>query len=250
MRNIGVIIAVIMVFFPNISEAESQALGKIFSGVVSEEVGTQADLTRIQLRDCMLSQRKLNGKTKTIEQINSKLKLAKAEINKRSSYIEKKRLQAKSLSNKQIERLNNTIDKQKIAIASFNKNVDSLQAKVAKYKKANDLFNTACSGKSYENSDMESVIAEIGKEKPKIKKVEVEPNSKKNEILEKYSLTVNTTPTTALVKIMNIAPKYEHGMQLKPGKYDISVTHSNYREYRKLVTIKNTNLTINIVLEK
>jgi hypothetical protein len=46
----------------------------------------------------------------------------------------------------------------------------------------------------------------------------------------KYRLTVNATPSDSRIRIMNIKPKYRHGIVLKPGKYDIEVTRSGYEK--------------------
>ncbi len=251
MKNISVVIvmATILMFFPDASKAgsKSQAVGKMLGGITSVINGEEADLTREQLRSCLLSKRKMNKQADTIEQVNSKLELLKAEIEKRFSYIEKKRSQTKNLSQKQIKSLNNTITKQKKAITVYNKGIDSLKEKVLSYKKAQKSFNATCTDKSYHESDMQSVIAEIGEEK-KAKKNNAKIDS--NKAHGKYSLTVNLTPADAKVRIMNIKPKYKHGILLKPGKYDVSVTHPNYQEYRKWIKIKNSNLSIDVVLKK
>ena len=64
-----------------------------------------------------------------------------------------------------------------------------------------------------------------------------------------YGLTVNTIPVDSMIKIMNIVPKYKPGIKLKPGKYDVLVKRK-YKTWRKWVEIIDSDLSINVVLEK
>ncbi len=66
----------------------------------------------------------------------------------------------------------------------------------------------------------------------------------------KYRLTVNATPSDSRIRIMNIKPKYRHGIALKPGKYDIEVTRSGYESKRGWVEIKQADLSIDVMLNK
>lgn len=66
----------------------------------------------------------------------------------------------------------------------------------------------------------------------------------------KYSLTVNTNPFDARVRIMNIGPKYKDGIQLKPGRYDLSVDKTGYQRHREWIMIKDSDLSIDVTLEK
>lgn len=65
-----------------------------------------------------------------------------------------------------------------------------------------------------------------------------------------YSLTVITDPLDARVRIMNIGPKYEDGIQLQPGKYDLSVDKKGYEQHREWVIIEDSDVNINVTLEK
>ncbi|MBB1335075.1 PEGA domain-containing protein [Pseudoalteromonas sp. SR44-5] len=67
------------------------------------------------------------------------------------------------------------------------------------------------------------------------------------EVNSAISLTVITSPDDARIRIMNIKPKYEAGIELDEGKYDIEVTKDGYLTYRKWVTVdKKTILTIEL----
>ncbi|MDM8566443.1 hypothetical protein QUF74_12440 [Candidatus Halobeggiatoa sp. HSG11] len=247
MKNVTIVIMTILLFFSGVSEAQNgKVVGKILGAVVAGS-GEKADLTKEQLRDCMFLQRKLTGQVEAIEQINSKLKLLKKEIDKRSSYIKEKRSQVKNLSNKQIESLNKTITKQKEVITKYNSKVDSSKEKFSSYKTDKESFNTDCADKSYNADDMEAVTAEIEKEdKAKEAKEAKEVKAKK----DKYSLTINLTPSNSKVRIMNIGPKYKPGILLKTGKYDVYITNKNHHEYREWVEIKDSDLSIDVVLKK
>lgn len=57
-----------------------------------------------------------------------------------------------------------------------------------------------------------------------------------------YQLVVTTAPEDARVRILNIGPRYEAGMSLKPGPYHIEVSHSDYITHTKWVTITDSDL--------
>lgn len=47
----------------------------------------------------------------------------------------------------------------------------------------------------------------------------------------KIPFTVKTSPADARVRILNIAPKYRDGIELKPGRYRIEVTETGFRKH-------------------
>jgi len=69
-------------------------------------------------------------------------------------------------------------------------------------------------------------------------------NIKQNEIKEVknseklYSLEVEA-PSSSIIKIMNIKPKYYHGILLRKGKYKIKVIKSGYKTYQKWIKLEN-----------
>ena len=66
-----------------------------------------------------------------------------------------------------------------------------------------------------------------------------------------YKLTVNAIPSDSRIRIMNIKPKYKHGICLKKGRYDIYVTRKNYNSYREWIKIEESDVSIDdITLEK
>ncbi|MDM8564137.1 tetratricopeptide repeat protein [Candidatus Halobeggiatoa sp. HSG11] len=66
----------------------------------------------------------------------------------------------------------------------------------------------------------------------------------------KYHLTINVIPSDAKIRVMNIKPKYQHGIMLKSGKYDVKVTRSGYESKRWWIEIEATDLTVDVVLNK
>ncbi|OBT06997.1 hypothetical protein A9267_14060 [Shewanella sp. UCD-FRSSP16_17] len=61
-------------------------------------------------------------------------------------------------------------------------------------------------------------------------------------------LTINTNVANASIAVMNIKPKYQTGMMLPPGGYDIKVSASGYQAIRTWVYLKpeETEFTINL----
>jgi len=198
------------------------------------DIGEKADLTKEQLHDCILLQKKLNKQANIIEQANSELKLLKQEIDKRAIDIDKQRSKVKNLSNKQIENLNNIITKQKQLIGTYNIKVDFSTVKITNYQTIKESFNINCADKSYDVDDMELIIVELDKKTK----------------FSKYSLTINLIPADGKIRIMNIPPKYNSGILLKPGKYDIYITHSAYIDYREWIEIEDSDVNIDIILKK
>jgi serine/threonine-protein kinase PpkA len=66
----------------------------------------------------------------------------------------------------------------------------------------------------------------------------------------KYSLTVTTTPEDALVRILNIGPRYTDGIQLTPGRYHIEVSHPGYITHATWITLTDMPLLTGITLQK
>jgi len=65
----------------------------------------------------------------------------------------------------------------------------------------------------------------------------------------KYSLTINTTPKKAKIKITNIKPKYYKGINLEAGNYTIKVSNEGYYSKTGTVDLKN-DLSVDVVLKK
>ncbi|MFK5970382.1 MAG: hypothetical protein QM487_09720 [Candidatus Marithrix sp.] len=229
MKKIVISIITITLFFSGILRAENN---KILETITSSKNGETADLTKEQLKDCISLQNKLDKQAKIIEQANFKLESIKTEIEKRTSYIKEKRSQVNDLSDKQIEDINIVITKQKQDISYYNDKVDFSEDKFNVYHINKKAFSIDCADKSYNADDMKVVTDEL--------------ESKKN----KYSLMINVSPATSKIRIMNIVPKYNYGILLKPSKYDIYITRSGYHEYRKWIEIKDSDVNIDVVLQK
>ncbi len=72
------------------------------------------------------------------------------------------------------------------------------------------------------------------------------PNGQK-----KYSrLTVNVTPPTCKVRILNIKPKYSPEMTLPYGKYHVEISKDGYETKRQWVSLRLNITDISVVLQK
>ena len=99
----------------------------------------------------------------------------------------------------------------------------------------------------------------IRSEKP-LPKTKSEPSKKKaatgfnktirSQLVAPVSVYVNTQPSDAKVRIMNIKPKYRDGMKLKPGAYDIEVSKPGYRTQRLTKYLSDQQSNIDITLNK
>ena len=65
-----------------------------------------------------------------------------------------------------------------------------------------------------------------------------------------YSLTIKTTPEDASIRILNIGPRYEDGIELKPGKYHIEVSKSGYKRHREWIKLASREMVHLVDLEK
>ncbi len=63
-----------------------------------------------------------------------------------------------------------------------------------------------------------------------------------------YALTIRTKPPSARVRVMNIAAKYDAGMRLPPGTYDVFVEQPGYHPRRQDVEIKDEDVNILVIL--
>ena len=64
------------------------------------------------------------------------------------------------------------------------------------------------------------------------------------------SLTVQTTPANAKVRVLNIKPKYYDGIELAPGSYHVEVSKGGYQTQRVWVELKQDKHVEPIVLAK
>ncbi len=64
-----------------------------------------------------------------------------------------------------------------------------------------------------------------------------------------YALTIDTTPSDARVRVLNIRDKYADEMPLNSGRYHIEVSKPGYKTIRQWLRIRDKNLTENFTLE-
>lgn len=65
-----------------------------------------------------------------------------------------------------------------------------------------------------------------------------------------YGLTLSVEPDDALIRILNIAPRYTPGISLAPGRYHIEVSHPGYLTQTTWITLADKDLTTQLKLEK
>jgi hypothetical protein len=65
-----------------------------------------------------------------------------------------------------------------------------------------------------------------------------------------YRLTVRADPPDAQIRILNIRPRYEPGIQLEPGRYTVEVSRSGYQTKQFSVRMANADVTMPVTLVK
>ena len=106
-----------------------------------------------------------------------------------------------------------------------------------------DTPNTPPSAEDIEAAETEDLTAlETPEEVAPIP--EPEPESE-----PKYALTINTQPSNARVRILNIKPRYTDGILLEPGNYRISVSAPDYLPQKFWVKLKQKDLKRHIKLQ-
>ncbi len=72
----------------------------------------------------------------------------------------------------------------------------------------------------------------------------------KADVKESYPLIIETEPYDARIQIMNIIKKYEMGIELKPGEYDIRISKKGYTSQRFMIQMEHENIIIKRELKK
>lgn len=95
--------------------------------------------------------------------------------------------------------------------------------------------NNATSSTPSDISSNEQIAASVGMAAIPVE--HAESSSTSSAPLITYALTVNTSPVQARVRIMNIPERYEPGIQLPAGRYQIEVSQAGYDTQRTWVEI-------------
>ncbi|MDM8546440.1 hypothetical protein [Candidatus Venteria ishoeyi] len=66
----------------------------------------------------------------------------------------------------------------------------------------------------------------------------------------KRRLYIETIPKKANITIWNIKPKFQQGMYLASGDYDVEITHKGYESWRDNITLQTKDRHISIELEE
>lgn len=97
----------------------------------------------------------------------------------------------------------------------------------------------AASTKESKSNENDSIVS--APEVDNAQKIESQPESRR-------TITIKTNPPDARVRVMNIAPVYQDGMKLKPGRYDIEVSALGYATHRQWYEMDNSDLVLDVQL--
>jgi len=67
---------------------------------------------------------------------------------------------------------------------------------------------------------------------------------------ELYQLTIRPNPSNARIRILNIKPRYQPGIELAPGSYTVEVSRSGYQTQVLKARIANADVTLPVTLIK
>lgn len=69
--------------------------------------------------------------------------------------------------------------------------------------------------------------------------------------LQVARLFIESQPNNATIRIMNIVPPFEQGMELKPGAYDLNISAEGYQQWRQSIQLKaDEDRTLRVALKK
>ena len=64
----------------------------------------------------------------------------------------------------------------------------------------------------------------------------------------KYKLTVQATPADSTIELDHSPVEYRSGVQVEPGPYEVVVTRNGYEPHRRLVTIVDADVSVDVTL--
>lgn len=67
---------------------------------------------------------------------------------------------------------------------------------------------------------------------------------------QQLALYIDTDPSNAKVRFLNVDSIYQYGIKLKPARYQLEVSHSGYETIQRWVTLSHTQQAMVIVLNK
>ena len=129
---------------------------------------------------------------------------------------------------------------------------------VDKFNALTNDYNSRCANKQYYKNDMYYVDRNIEKKRYQLQQDGLARFPKSNSISSNsqsynsnqpknqtpnvnskilYSLTINTIPSDAKVKIVNINPKYQNGIKLEKGNYHIEVSKDGYETIKQWILL-------------
>ena len=67
--------------------------------------------------------------------------------------------------------------------------------------------------------------------------------------LPRHSLYVNVEPASAVIKIMNIQPKFRQGIKLTPGGYRLKLQKRGFQTVNKMINIQDSDVTVSFIMK-
>ena len=68
--------------------------------------------------------------------------------------------------------------------------------------------------------------------------------------VQRYQLQVNVVPKDSMIILLNSNERFQQGMALKPGEYDLQIARKGYYPLEQSVKLDRSNVTLDITLEK
>ena len=99
-----------------------------------------------------------------------------------------------------------------------------------------------------EEAGMDAGVTEVATVAETAQSTEAGENTEPGPTL--YSLNVRPQPSNARVRIMNINPRYQPGIELESGRYDLEVSKPGYSTVRRWITITDADLAVPVKLQR
>ena len=81
-------------------------------------------------------------------------------------------------------------------------------------------------------------------------RLNLEPHTNTQPEEELIGLFIKPTPSDAKIRILNIGPKFKQGILLKPGKYKVEVSKTDFKPHIATYEVNSKSNVLNIVLKK
>lgn len=157
------------------------------------------------------------------------------------TYMEGKRLdQALGIWKQVIEQAVEPNDK---AAAYYN--IGTVREAQHRYRSAFQMFSSADQLRPGDKGYIAALTRAENEQKEQVERCRQAPAR----CVESYRLTIRRQPEDARVRILNSKQRYQDGIGLKPGRYQIAIDRDGYRPDRRWVEIVDDDVTVDVMLE-